>query len=169
MAADEVEVLGRPRALDHVEPFLRKLVTVVVFALLHAEHLKLAFVPAGHDVEPEAAVTDVVGGDHLLGSDEWMEQRGVNGAEHRDPLCGGEQPTGPSNGLKRGAMKIAVAAVTLPPSDREEEIDAAFVGDTRHLETIRPGCLPTLRHQRSGARGGAVRAKQADFQSILVV
>src|SRR6185369_10891302 len=100
---------------------------------------------------------------------EWMEQRGVNGAEHRDPLCGGEQPTGPSHGLKRGAMKIAVAAVTLPPSNWEEEINAAFVGDARHLETIRPGCLPTLRRQCSGARGGAVRSKQADFQGILVI
>ena len=88
MAAVEVEILCRPRALDHVEPFLRKLVTLVMLALLHAEHLELAFVPAGHKVEPEAAVTDVVGGDHLLGGDQRMEQRRVHGAEHRDPLRG---------------------------------------------------------------------------------
>ena len=54
--AVEVEIVLRaPGLLDRVDPFLRVVVARLVLALLHAEHLELALVPAGDDVEAEAA------------------------------------------------------------------------------------------------------------------
>ena len=53
----EIEfVLFRPGALDHVDPFLGKFVTIVMVALRHAEHLELAFVPAGDDVQARSGL-----------------------------------------------------------------------------------------------------------------
>ena len=61
--AGEIEVLfRRPDQLDDVEPFLREFVARFMVALLDAEHLELAFVPADDEVESEAAVADMVGG-----------------------------------------------------------------------------------------------------------
>jgi hypothetical protein len=83
----EIEfTLFRPGALDDVDPFLGKFVTIVMRALRHAEHLEFALVPAGDDVQAEAALADMIGGDHFLGGDQGMEQRRVYGAEDRDPL-----------------------------------------------------------------------------------
>ena len=79
VVAVEVEILALgPDQLDDVDPFLGVVVAVVVGALLDAEHVELAFVPADHDVEPEAALADVVGGDHFLGRDHRIEDRRVH-------------------------------------------------------------------------------------------
>ena len=48
------------------------------------------------------------------------------------------------NRLERGAVEVAVAPITLPAPDREEEIDAGLISDARHLETVRPGRKPAL-------------------------
>ena len=83
----EIEfILFRPGALDHVDPFLGKFVTIVMVALCHTEHLEFALVPAGDNVQAEAALADVIGGDHFLGGDQGMEQGRVYGAEDRDSL-----------------------------------------------------------------------------------
>ena len=83
----EIEVVAvRPHQLDGVDPLLRVFVARGVLALLDAEHLELALVPADHDVEPEAAFADVIGGDHLLCRDDRMKQRRVHRAEHGDAL-----------------------------------------------------------------------------------
>jgi len=71
----EIEfILFRPGALDHVDPFLGKFVTIVMVALRHTEHLEFALVPAGDNVQAEAALADMIGGDHFLGGDQGMEQ-----------------------------------------------------------------------------------------------
>ena len=81
----EIEVVAvRPHQLDGVDPLLRVFVARGVVALLDAEHLELALVPADHDVESEAALADVIGGDHLLRRDDRMKQRRVHRAEHGD-------------------------------------------------------------------------------------
>ena len=149
----EIEfILFRPGALDHVNPFLGKLVTIVMVTLRHAEHLKLALVPAGDDVQAEAALADMIGGDHFLGGDQGMEQRRVHGAEDRDPLCCRKQTAGPGDGLECRAVKVAWAAVAFPAADRQKKIDPGLVGNVRHLETIGPARQPALRYQCGGAR-----------------
>ena len=60
----EIEILAvRPGQLDDLDPFLGVVVALVVLALLDAEHVELVLVPADHEVEAEAALADVVGGD----------------------------------------------------------------------------------------------------------
>ena len=151
--AVEIEfILFRPGALDHVDPFLGKFVTIVMVPLRHAEHLEFALVPAGDDVQPEAALADMIGGDHFFGGDQGMEQRRVHGAEDRDPLRRRQETAGPGDGLERRAVKVARAAIAFPAADRQKKIDSRLVGDARHLQTIGPAREPAFRHQRSGAR-----------------
>ncbi len=96
-------------------------------ALLHAEHGEFAFVPAGHEIEPETARADMIGGDKLLGGNQRMKQWGVHGPEDRDAPCCCEQAARPGDGLKRRAVKVARAAIALPASDRQQEIDACLI------------------------------------------
>ena len=166
----EIEfVLLGPGALDDIEPFLRVIVAGVVLALLDAEHLELAFVPAGDDVEPEAPFADVVGGDELLGGDQRMEQRRMHGAEHGDPLVARQQAGRPGDGFERGAMEIGVAAVAFPAADRQHEIDAGVVRHTGEPQAIGPARRPALRHLGGGAAGRAVRAEEPDLERIGIV
>ena len=89
----EIEIFAvGPDQLDDVDPFLRIFVARLVVALLDAEHLELALVPADDDVEAEAALADVIGGDHLLGCDHGIEERRMHGAEHRDALGRASSP-----------------------------------------------------------------------------
>ena len=92
-----------------------------MIALLDAEHLELALVPADHDVEPEPTFADVIGGHHLLGGNHRVEQRRVHGSETGDAPGAGEQAGRPGNGLKRGALVVGDPAISLPASDREEK------------------------------------------------
>ncbi len=55
-----------------------------MIALLDAEHLELALVPADDDVQAEPPLADMIGGDHFLGGDHGVEQRRMHGAEHGD-------------------------------------------------------------------------------------
>src|ERR1700730_13538925 len=104
----EIEfILLRPGALDHVDPFLGKFVTIMMVALRDAEHLEFALVPAGDNVQPEAALADMIGGDYFFGGDRGMEQRRVYGAEDRDPLRRGKQTAGPGDGLECRAVEVA--------------------------------------------------------------
>ena len=66
-------VAAGPGELDGVDPVLRVGVARLVLALLHAEHLELALVPADHKVDAEAALADVVGGDELFRGDQRMK------------------------------------------------------------------------------------------------
>ena len=140
-----------------------------MLALRDAEHLELVLVPADHDVEPEAALADLVGGDELLGRDDRMEQRRVHGAEHDQPLGRGQQPGRPGDGLQRRAHVVGVAAVALPAPDRQHELDAGLVGHAGEREVVLPVAGPALRHHGDRAAGRAVRAEQADLERVVGV
>ena len=164
----EIAVLG-PGPLDDVEPLLRVVITVVVLALRDAEHLELTLVPADHEVDAEAALADVVGGDELLGGDQGMKQRRVHRAEHGDALGGGQEAAGPGHGFERRAVKVGVAAIALPAADRQHEVDAGLVRHARELQAIRPAGRPPLRHLGGRAARRAVGAEDADLQRVGVV
>jgi hypothetical protein len=111
----------------------------------------------------------MVGGDELLGGDQRMEQRGMNGPKDCDALRCGEQAARPGDGLKGGPMKVTGAAITLPAPDRQQEINPRFIGQARELETVGPFGQPALRHKGGGARRGAIGTEQADLQGVGVV
>ena len=87
----EVETLAvRPDHFDDVDPFLCVFVALLVRALLDAEHIELALIPADHDVQAEPALADMIGGDHFLCRNHRIENRRVDRAEHSDALGDGE-------------------------------------------------------------------------------
>ena len=157
-----------PRAHHGIEPLLRKRVARCVFALVDAEHLELALVPADHQVEPEAPLADMVGGDEFLGGDQRIEQRRMHGAEHGDALRRGQQPGRPGHGFERGAVEIGGAAITLPARDWQHEVDAARLRHAGEREAVGPARRPALRHLRRRTAGGAIGAEQAELERIAI-
>ena len=87
VVAVEVErLILRPDAIDDLQPFLGIVVAAVVIAERDAHHAELDRIPARDDVEPEAAVADVVGRHHLLGGEHRIDEGDVERAERRDVL-----------------------------------------------------------------------------------
>ena len=98
-------------------------------ALLDTEHVELALVPADHDIQPKAALADVIGRDHFLGCDHRIENRRVDRAEHSDALGDGEEPCRPGDRFERRSLIIGGPAISLPAADRQQKIDARLVGN----------------------------------------
>ena len=153
MSVEIESLVTVPRLFDDIDPFLRVVVARIVLALLHAEHLELALVPADHDIDADPALADVVGGDEFLGRDQRMKQRCVDRAEYGHALGGAEQAYRPGNRFKRPAVKIGVAAVTLPARDRQHEIEAGLVREPGQSQAVGPTRRPALRHFGGGAAG----------------
>src|SRR6185437_824084 len=125
--------------------------------------------PAADDVQAEAPFADVVRGDELLGRDHRMDEGRVHGAEHRKAFGCGQQAGGPGHGLQGFALVVGVAAVTLPPADRQHELEAGLVGHARETQTIGPTAAPAFRDLRHGAARRTVGAEQAKLQIVAAV
>src|SRR5215469_1305821 len=137
--AVKIEILTvGPDHFDDVDPFLRIIVTLLMRALLDAEHVELALVPADYDIESKAALADMIGSDHFLRRDHRIENRRVDGAEHRDALGAGEQGACPGDGFERGSLIVGDPAISLPAADRKEKIDAGLVCQQSQFLVIRP-------------------------------
>ncbi len=59
--AVEIEVVAGPNFAQGVDPLFALRVAPFVFTRLHAEHLKLVFVPTTHQVQSEGVFADVIG------------------------------------------------------------------------------------------------------------
>ena len=163
----EVEILAiGPDHFDDVDPFLCVFVALLVRALLDAEHVELALIPADHDVESEPAFA---GGDHFLRRNDRIENRRVDGTEYCDALGGGEQRRRPGDRFERRALIIGGPAVTLPPADGQQKIDTGLVRHQRQFFIVRPAPRPAFGNERHGAAGGAIGAEQADLQLVAAV
>ena len=126
--AVEIEVLSvRPHHLDSVNPLLTVLVAIFVIALLDSEHIKLVFVPTHDDVEAEPALPDVIGRHELLRRHNRMHERRMHGSKHRDAFRRRQQTGGPSHRLVSRALIIGVAAIALPATDRQQEVQSRLV------------------------------------------
>ena len=117
----------RPGLRDDIDPFLALFVAFLVGVHFHARHIEFVLVPAADDVEPEPACADLVGGDHLFGGNDGIEQRHVNGAECHDVFSGGQDSRCPGQGFQAAAIMVGFAAIPFPATEREQEIEPCFV------------------------------------------
>jgi len=168
--AVKVEILAvGPDHFDDVDPLLRIFVTLLVRALLDTEHVELALIPADHNVQPEAALADMIGGDHFLRRNDGIENRRVDRAEHGDALGDGKQRRRPGDCFERRSLIIGGPAISLPAADRQQKIDARLVRHQRQFLVIRPAARPAFRNERNGAAGRAISAEQADLQRVAAM
>jgi hypothetical protein len=134
--------------------------------LLEPEHIELCLVPAADEVEAEAAPTDVIGRDDLLRREYRRKERHMHSTEHSEALGGGQQATGPGDGLKRAALEIGCTAIALPPPDRHQAFEAGRVYHLGEPNILREGVLPALRHCGRGAAARAVGVEDGKLEPI---
>jgi hypothetical protein len=125
--------------------------------------------PADDDIQSKTAFANVIGGGHFLRRDHRIENRRVHCAEHGDAPGNGEERGRPGDCFKRRALIIGRPAISLPATDRQQEIDACLVRHQREFLVVRPAPRPTFGNERYGASGRAIRAEQADLQLVAGV
>src|SRR5262249_3978008 len=75
----------------------------------------------------------------------------------------------PGDGLERGALVLGLAAIALPPPDRQHEVDAGVVRHADKPEIVGPRAGPALRHLGDRAPGRAVGAEQPELELVAAV
>src|SRR2546427_5534885 len=134
--------------------------------LREPEHVELCLVPTTDNVEAEAAPTDVIGRDDLLGREHRRKNRYMHGTKHGQALGGGEQAARPCDGLKRAALKISRTAIALPAPDRHHGFEAGGVGQLSEPDIVLEGVLPALRHRGRGAAARTVGAEDGKLEPV---
>ena len=147
MRAVPVERLfARPQGLHHVEPFLRIAVTLRMFdRQVEAERFVFRLVPAGDDIEADAATADRMDGGELLGDDHRMVRRRMDRRENGEVARFRQQAGRPGDGFEHAALEIRLAAIADPARDRQHEIEAGLVEQLRELQVVVPTRSPALR------------------------
>jgi hypothetical protein len=134
-AAIEVEllVLG-PQPPDDREPFGGALVARLVVEQIDPEHLDLRQIPAGHDVEHEASVGDVVDGGALLGGHDRMDGRHVRGGEDGGIGRRSADASRPGEAFEAGAIEVGDPAEAPPAPDRHQCLEPHLLGELGERE-----------------------------------
>src|SRR5262249_6949336 len=156
-------------ALDDLQPFLAVVVAAVVVAERDAEHPELDRIPPGDDVEAEAAMTDVIGGHHLLGGKYRVDKCDMKRAEGRDLPRRRQQPACPGQRLERRSLRIAFALISMPAPDRQQELEAGLIGKPGRRDVVVPGGVPALRRLGEAGPAGAVHPEQPKLELVPVV
>ena len=89
---------------------------VVIFQV-DAHHSKFDRVPSGDDVQAKTPVPDMIGGDHLLCSEDRIDKSHMQRAEYRDFFCERKKTTRPRESLESGSLRVALALVAMPTPD----------------------------------------------------
>ena len=128
-----------PNLAHDVQPLLsQRIARVMVLRKIHAERVVLGLVPSGNNVDTSATLTDLIDRSHLLGHDDRVIERRVDGREAEDALGVGEQARGPHRGVQHTFVEVGLAAVADPSSDGQQEVDADLVGDLGHPQVVIP-------------------------------
>ena len=171
---DRVEALAvevefpvlRPRAAHEIEPFGGIFVAVVVRAHVGAEHVELVLEPAAHDVEREAPVGDVIDGRRHLRDHQRMNQRHVDGGEHRAIVRHRADRRRPGEALERAIVEVRRAAVTLPAPDRQKRLHAGAIDRLGDVASVGPVELPGFRDGGDGRAMAAIERHDAELHAV---
>src|SRR5262245_13202173 len=170
VAAVEIErFVLRPDAIDDLQPLVRLVIAAVVVAERNAHHAELDRVPAGHHVETETSVANVIRRHHLLGGKDRIDESDVERAEGRDLLRRGEQTAGPGDRLEGRALGIARSLVAVPATDRQQELKPRLVGKLGGGDIIVPRRVPALGRLGQAQSTLAVHAEQTELELVPVV
>ena len=108
------------------------------------EHIEFTLVPARNDVEPEPAAADMIGCHHHLGGKHRIEKGNVNRAEDDDLVGCGKRAGRPGQRLVGRAFRIGLAAITMPPGDRQRELKPCCLRQLVGGERIVPARNPAF-------------------------
>src|SRR5579862_7895330 len=104
--------------------------------LRHAKHLELIPVKSADDIKPEAAMTYMIRGGHLLGCKNRMDHGHMDGSKHGNLASLRQQAAGPGDRFKGRAVNVRCSAKTLPPRNGYHALEPGFVRKLRKLEVI---------------------------------
>jgi hypothetical protein len=93
----------------------------------------------------------------------------MHGAESGDALGRCQQAGRPGDGLERRTLVVGLAPVTLPPPDREQEVDTRLIRHARQPQIVGPAPAPALGYLGDRPSRRAIGAEQADLELVGVV
>ncbi len=156
--------LPGPQQLEDLEPLDGALIARVVLELLLAKHLDLRLVPAGHDVEVEAAAGHVVDGGSLLGGHDGMDRRHMRRGEDARISGRGADRRRPRTRLEPLSVEVGDTAEALPAADRHQRLELHLIAHARQRQRIRPGCLQHAIDAGNGAAAAEIGAEGAELE-----
>ena len=139
-----------------------------MFEQLRAEALEFCDVPARHDIEPEAPLSNVVRRHTRLGGKHRIDEGHMDRGEGDNIFRCRQQRGSPRKCLEARAMTIGRSTVAKPSRDRQEKFNARGIGKPRRFAIFRPSCIPPFGCCRPH-RTGAVHAEQAELESVAVL
>src|SRR5712692_10519205 len=121
------ETFARPELFDDSPPFSAVFVADIVLPLCDSEQLEFILIPSADHVEGKTALPNVIGRGHLLGRDDRMDQRRVDGAEHIYAACLREQAARPGDGFQAFTIYVGRATMPFPSRDRHQAFDSCLI------------------------------------------
>ena len=151
-----------------MQPFGGAIIAVVVLHQRRAEHFDLRPVPAGDDIEREAAAGDVIDRGRLLRRHHRMDGRHVRGGEDAGIMRRGADRRGPGKALEARAVEIGDPAESVPAADRHQRLELHRLGDFRQFQRVRPVDLEHAVDGRNGAAAVEIGAEGAELELPVV-
>ena len=120
--AAEVDVVLGPDLAQYLQELGAAAVALVVFEPRLAQVGELVLEPAGHHVDREAAIGEVIGRRTELGEHGRLPQAGVDGGDHLQPLSGQQQGQ-----AEAGRLVLVLGAVAGLVADLAQRVLEAVV------------------------------------------
>ena len=115
-----------------------------------AEHVELVTVPTADDIETEPALAYVIGRYHLFSGDHWIEERDVSSPEGHYIAGAGQYPRRPGQRFEVRRVVVGDAAVALPTTKGQHEIETGLVGHDGGFLVVLPTGVPAFGHGGDG-------------------
>ena len=158
-----------PDASNEIEPFLRQLITVhVLLRQIDAEGVIFRLVPAGHNIQAQPSVTELIGSRKLLRRHQRMNKGCMYRRKNIDPLGMGKKAGGPSERFQHTPVEISFTAVTDPAGNRQHKFNPGIVRKLREPDIVLPRVHPALRHFGHSHPTGAIRGEKPELQFVVI-
>ena len=154
--------------LEDVQPFCGAFVAIVVLHHRRAEHLDLGLVPAGDDVEREAAAGDVIYGGRLLRRHDRMNGRHMRGGEDAGIARRGADGRRPGETLEARTVKVGGTAESLPASNWHQRLELHLLENPGQFQRVGPIDLQDAVDGGDRTTAVEVRSKRAELEFTIV-
>ena len=132
---------------DNIEPFLRQGITIaVLFRQIDAKRIVFRLVPSRYDIQAQPSAPQLISRSQLLGRHHRVDECSVYRRENIDAFRVRQKTGRPRQRFQHAAVEIGFTSVADPSGDRQEKLDARFIGQLCQSDIVLPGVHPSFRN-----------------------